>query len=188
MPSLESLLCNSCGAPLSVPAAANYIKCNHCQSQLHVRRDEDVTFTESVEQLNETTEALRQQVERLTSQQELSELDRRWESRKEEFMITSKHGHKSLPTETSAMVGGVVVVVFGLIWMVFAFGITSRGPASGPGGIFPLFGLLFIGFGIYNAISAGNKANDYKKALAEYQRDRAKLTNPKQSTQRESHE
>lgn len=131
MTSLESLLCNSCGAPLSVPPAANYINCNHCHTQLHIRRNEGVTFTESIEQLNRTTKA-------------------------------------------GAMIGGVIVAAFGLIWTVMAFGITASSPFPGTF-LFPLFGLLFVAGGIFNAISASHKAHDYQRAHAEYQRQRSTL-------------
>ncbi|TWU04019.1 zinc finger domain-containing protein [Neorhodopirellula pilleata] len=174
MTSLESLLCNSCGAPLKVPQAANYIKCNHCHTQLHIRRDEGVTFTESIEQLNQTAKALQQHVDRLTAQQQMSDLDRQWEQRKEDFMVTGQHGHKSLPTKGGAMVGGVIVAAFGLIWTVMAFGITASSPFPGTF-LFPLFGLLFVGGGIYNAISAANKAHEYERAHAEYRRERSRL-------------
>jgi len=180
MTSLESLLCNSCGAPLSVPPAANYIKCNHCHTQLHVRRDEGVTFTESIEQLHQTTKALEQHVARLTAQQQTADLDRQWEQRKDDFMITGKHGRKSLPTKTGAMIGGVIIAAFGLIWTVMAFGITASSPFPGTF-LFPLFGLVFVGGGIFNAINAAKKASEYEKAHAEYRRERSLLKNQKAS-------
>lgn len=55
----------------------------------------------------------------------------------------------------------------------------ALGNASGPfgfiGAIFPLFGLAFIAFGIWNAINSYNKADVYKKAEAQYHRERREL-------------
>ncbi len=177
---LESLLCNGCGAPLEVPESANFVKCNHCQTQLAVRRNESSTFTESIDKLNATTESLAEQVTRLTRQQELAVLDREWEIERANYMITNNEtGRSSVPTEGGAMIGGIVATVFGVLWMLFAIGITSGGPSGAS--LFPLFGLLFIGVGIYSAINAGNKAHDYKRALARYKSKRAKLESATES-------
>lgn len=174
MAATESLLCNSCGAPLQVPANANYVKCNHCQTQLHVKRSADATFTESIEQLNQTTGDLRDQITRLNRQQKISDLDRQWELRREDFMVTGENGHRSLPTEDTALFGGVVVVVFGIFWMVMACGITSGSPFKAAG-VFPLFGLIFIAAGVFGAVNASVKAKEYKKAELKYWKERREL-------------
>ena len=67
---VERLTCNSCGAPLEVPSSANYVTCNHCSTQLTIRRQENVTFTESLERLAERTDQLTEQVENLSGQNE----------------------------------------------------------------------------------------------------------------------
>lgn len=62
-----------------------------------------------------------------------------------------------------AAVGSIIAILFGIVWMIFASSITnsarefsSFGPMAGPADIasvvFPLFGLLFIGAGVANAI------------------------------------
>ncbi|WP_372717560.1 hypothetical protein [Novipirellula sp.] len=171
---LESLTCNSCGAPMQVPQSARFVKCNHCGAQLAVHRDRDVTFTEAVDKLTETTQSLSEQVSQLTANQKIADLDRQWELQRNDFMITGKNGRTHLPTEGTAMVGGIVAVVFGGFWTVMAFAITSRSP-FGMAKIFPLFGLVFIAVGIFGAIHASNKASEYKRAKRRYESERARL-------------
>jgi LSD1 subclass zinc finger protein len=177
---LESLNCNSCGAPIDVPSSAKFVKCNHCKANLQVRRSGGGIFTEAVEQLTETTEDLAQQVAKLTEQNELAELDRRWQTERQSYMIQSKNGHHHLPTEGHAWAGGIGVVVFGGLWTIFAFSLTQSGPNFGAFAaakfIFPLFGLGFIAFGVFSAMSAHHKAQVYRKSLQHYQRQRNELS------------
>ncbi len=174
MASVESLLCNSCGAPLDVPASANFVKCNHCNTQLQIHRETGVTFTENIEKLAKTTQNLTDQIAKLTAQQKVADLDRNWELEQQNFMITGKHGNKRLPDSTGAAIGGVVVTVFGLFWTIMAFGITSNSPFGGAG-IFPFFGILFIGFGIFSAFSTHQKAGEYQRAKSKYNRQRTEM-------------
>lgn len=176
---LESLNCNSCGAPLEVPTSAKYVKCDHCNANLKVRRSGGGTFTEAVEQLTETAEDLAQQVAKLTAHNELAELDRRWRRDAQSFMITSKNGQRRLPTEGAAMAAGIGAVVFGGLWTVMAIAITQSAPDFGPFAvakfIFPAFGFAFIAFGIISAVSVSSKAQDYRRAEERYRRRRREL-------------
>lgn len=176
---LESLNCNSCGAPLEIPASARFFKCNHCNANLQVHRSSSGTFTEAVEKLTEQTEALAEQVERLTEQNEVAEFDRRWDIERESFMIESKNGNRQLPTEGTAWASGIVAVGFGTLWTIFAIAITQSAPSFGPFAVakvvFPLFGLFFIGFGIFSAMSAHQKSQNYRSAERNYRRRRSEL-------------
>jgi len=178
---LESLNCNSCGAPLEVPESARFVKCDHCKANLQIHRSGGGTFTEAVEQLTETTEDLAEQVARLTEHNELAALDRNWEIERESFMIQSMHGHRRLPTEGHIFASGIVAVVFGGLWTIMAIAITQSGPDFGPFSvakvIFPLFGLGFICFGVFNALSAQAKAENYRRSEQQYQRRRRELLN-----------
>lgn len=176
---LESLNCNSCGAPLEVPSSANFIKCDHCKANLKVRRSGGGTFTEAIEQLTETTEDLAEQVAKLTAQNELADLDRRWEMERKRYMVTPKNGHPHLPTQGHAMAGGIGAAVFGGLWTVMAISITQSGPDFGPFAvakfIFPLFGVGFIAFGIISAVSVSSKAQDYRRSEDRYRRRRNEI-------------
>lgn len=47
--------------------------------------------------------------------------------------------------------GSVISVIFGVLWTIVAAILTSHSPFGGVNIIFPLFGVLFIIFGIVNA-------------------------------------
>jgi DNA-directed RNA polymerase subunit RPC12/RpoP len=177
---IESLNCNHCGAPLEVPQSANYVKCNHCGSQLVIHRSESATFTETVEQLAETTENLAAQVSKLTRQNEVEALDRQWEREKESYMVTNKHGAKHLPSRGGATAAGVMVCVFGVIWTIMAVAITSGAPDVGPFQVakfaFPAFGVAFIIFGIFMAMNNYRKAQEYERAYRRYRQRRDELS------------
>ena len=176
---LESLNCNSCGAPIEIPASAQFVKCNHCHANLRIRRSGGGTFTEAVEKLQETTDQLAQQIDQLTQQNELAALDRQWEIEKESFKIQSKDGPSRLPTQGAAWAGGIGVVFFGGLWTILAFAMTQSAPNFGPFAaakvVFPLFGLGFIAFGIFMAMSAHQAAQNYRSAERNYRRRRAEL-------------
>jgi LSD1 subclass zinc finger protein len=169
---IESLLCNSCGAPLEVPDSANFIKCNHCDTQLAIRRDNSVTFTETIDRLAKSTEALHEEVKQLSAQQAIADLDRQWQIERENFYVKGENGSRHLPSEGGAVVGGVIAAVFGVFWTFMTI-------SMGAPGFFPLFGILFIGMGIFGAIHTSQKAGDYKAAESRYRRERSRLQNGK---------
>lgn len=177
---IESLNCNHCGAPLEVPQSAKYIKCNHCGTQLAIRRSESATFTETVEQLAETTENLAAQVSKLTRQSEVDALDRQWDREKERYMVTDKHGAKHLPTKGTATASGCMLCVGGTIWTIMAIAITSGAPNFGPFQVakfaFPAFGVAFVIFGIFMAMNNYRKAEDYERAYRRYRQRRDELS------------
>lgn len=176
---LESLLCNSCGAPLEVPSSAKFVKCNHCNTTLKVHRSQGTTTSEVIEKLAETTEDLAAHVQELTRQRQLEELDRRWQTQRDSFLINDRRGMRQLPTTSSAWIGGLFVAFFGAIWTVLALSITSSGPDFGPFRIariiFPLLGLGFIAFGIFTAVAVHQKAKSLQQADHAYRRDRERI-------------
>ena len=59
-------------------------------------------------------------------------------------------------------VGSIFSIVFGIIWTVIAFCMAFESVGAGFGFIgllFPLFGIVFIGLGVYNAIVNYRNAN-----------------------------
>lgn len=164
---LETLSCNSCGAPLQVPESTNYVKCNHCSAELAVRRTQDVTFTEQVDKLVEHTEQLSDRIDELTMLNEMAALDRRWDMEREEFMVQDKHGRRRLPSEGRSIAAGVISVAGGIAWMVFA---TGNGAGS-----FGLFGLVFIAIGIGSSVWGFKKAGAFRDAQKRYRRRRREL-------------
>lgn len=164
---LESITCNSCGAPLEVPEGANYVTCTHCDSRLAVHRTESTRFTEVIDDL-------REQVAKLTHQNEVESLDRAWEVERQSFLWTDKRGHTHVPTRTGTMIGGLMVSGFGVLWTIFAAGITSGSPFA-VAKLFPLFGILFVVGGIASSVYAYRKAEQYEQAHRRYRQQRAKL-------------
>lgn len=176
--SLESVACNRCGSLLDVPPAARFITCRACNSSLSVQRSATSVWTEPTTE--DRLERLEENVDRLASRDELDRLDRQWEREREEYMISNKHGVRSLPNKSASVIMGVVVSVFGAMWMIFAFGITSGfgdmpGGPGGMAGIFPFFGLVFIAFGVGMAIWSYQRAEQYEQAKARYEQRRAQL-------------
>jgi DNA-directed RNA polymerase subunit RPC12/RpoP len=180
---LITIACNNCGAPLRVPHSANYVTCNHCGSQLAVKRNENVTYTEKIKeidertkQIDERTEDMQEELGRLRIDNELARIERDWEREKESYMITDKHGHKRIPTTTGSVFGGIVIVVFGIIWTAMA---SQMGGGPGVFGFFPLFGIVFILFGVGMSIYSFSKASDYARAERAYRRRRSALLDQK---------
>jgi LSD1 subclass zinc finger protein len=173
---LESLVCNSCGAPLEVPNSARFIKCNHCNTTLRIHRSEGSTSTEAIEKLAKTTEQLADQVERLTLQNQLEMLDRKWESERRSFMVRGKNGSRQMPAKGLAWASGAAAVLFGGLWTIMAIAITSSAPNEGPFRIakfvFPLFGVAFILAGLFGSAMIFHRANQFESAQKEYYRRR----------------
>ncbi|MAG93808.1 MAG: hypothetical protein CMJ48_08680 [Planctomycetaceae bacterium] len=164
---LETLTCNSCGAPLEVPESANFVTCNHCSTRLAIRRTDSTSFTEELEQLSGQTEELAEQVRVLTRQNQVTELDRNWDRQKERYMVTNKHGVKRLPTETGALFGGIVGGVIGIV----AVGFGASGGGAGP----VVVGLAMIVFALFAGFSGYAKARNYRSAQRRYRRRRTEL-------------
>jgi LSD1 subclass zinc finger protein len=164
---LETIACNQCGAPLSVPEGAKFITCNHCHANLAVRRNESVRYTEMVEKIAEHTANLAEQVAHLRYQNELERIDREWQQERDSFMITDKDGARHEPSEGAASIVFVLVIAFGIFWTIVA------------GAMFPpfaLFGILFVGAAIYQMVSMRKKAQEYQQAQQAYKLRRNRLS------------
>jgi Flp pilus assembly protein TadB len=164
---LETLNCNNCGASLSVSEEANFVTCNHCSTQLAIRRTESTTFTQKLDQIESKQEEMQDTLNRLEQQNKLAQVDRDWERERESFMITDKHGRRHLPNEVMSVFGGVVVIVFGVFWTIMA--------ARIGGGPFVIFGVVFILFGVGVSFFQFQKAKDYRAAQRRYHRHRRQV-------------
>lgn len=70
-----------------------------------------------------------------------------------------------------AVLVGIFATVVGLIWTVSASSMTSRSPFGGSS-MFPLFGIVFIVFGIGIAVYQFNRAGEFRAAKQRYHRAR----------------
>jgi hypothetical protein len=165
---ITKVCCQGCGADLQVDETVRYVTCNYCQARLEVVHDPSVTHTRLMEKLEKNTERMADNLRVIELQNELARMDREWDLRRESFMVTGKHGHRSLPSTTGSAVGGVFAAVFGVIWI---------GAAASMGAPFPfvLFGLAFVGFAIFNAVNGATKASAHEAAEAQHQSQRAEL-------------
>lgn len=164
---------------MEVAATTQFATCRHCGAKLSIQRTDTAIFTEILEMLTTKTDQLSEQVNNLSGLTELTVLDREWELDRENYMVTTKHGGRHIPSEAGSIGGGIAITLFGCFWTVMAFAITSDAPSFGPFAIaqtgFPLFGIIFIIVGIVSSISSYNKAGDYRRAQQRYRRRRAEI-------------
>lgn len=163
-----ALNCNQCGAPLEVPARAKFVTCNFCSARLSVQRTDEVTYTEAIEEIQERTREMAEDLEDLKAQGELERLDRDWVEKRGSLMTRGKDGSMSVPGKGATIVVGVIVMCFGAFWTLTA---SSIGAPS----FFPLFGLVFIGAALFGMVATLSKADAFEKAQREYQAERKKL-------------
>ena len=188
---LEPLQCNHCGADIEVSPDTRFATCAHCGSKLVIVRTPSSAYTELAEKMTELSDRMHDHLKRANRRDELEDVEREWNREREKYMVANKQGIKHIPTRTESAIGGTVITIFGLFWTVMALGITSRFSGFGPNGfsplglvpyVFPAFGVLFIVLGIYQSVSAYNKASRYERAEAAYERRRRDLTKSEQET------
>lgn len=205
----EYVNCNQCGASLEVASTTNYVTCGKCGARLMVRRTGASIFTERVESpttittpdlkgavlnyaevapagvdADELTE-LKQRNELNRLENQLNRLDLEWERDKKRYMVRGRYGHRYIPQKGASIGGGIVVAIFGTLWTIFAFGITTgftwslAGDPHGPPPVirvlFPLFGVVFVIVGIGWSVHSYHKAEQYADAWRDYEDQRSRL-------------
>ena len=165
---IVSVRCNHCGAPLQVEAEARYLTCSYCSAQLEVHRSGGAVYTEVLGEIGKRTERIERDIQELKRRSAIEQLDREWEMRRQLLLVRNKDGSTDVPSASGGVIGGVIAVIVGFVWMAITAG-------AGAPGIFPLFGLLFIGAGIFGAVSQLSKADQYSREESSYQSRRAAL-------------
>ncbi|HEX8523462.1 MAG TPA: hypothetical protein VF669_14510 [Tepidisphaeraceae bacterium] len=163
-----SVRCNHCGAPLEVSRTSRFVTCSYCKSQLEIRRSGSAVYTEVLEQIEQRTQRIEEDVQAIKLQNEIEALDREWEAQRQSLMVRNKHGVAQMPSVVGGAIGAVFAVVVGIGWIAIT---TSFGAP----GFFPLFGVLFILLGVVGGITSMVKAGAYQNAEADYLRRREKL-------------
>ena len=107
-------------------------------------------------------------LEEIKHQNDVAQLDREWAIERDRYMVAGRYGYRYLPTKGMSLLGGIVIVGFGIFWTMFAAGM-------GAPIFFPLFGVFFILMGIGVSVNAFIKATQYEQARQHYQRRRAAL-------------
>jgi hypothetical protein len=113
------------------------------------------------------------QLQAIMLQNQIAQLDRQWEIERQDYSVRGKYGHTYIPGKTSSIVGGIAIVGFGIFWTIIAASMSSR--FDGPISIFPIFGVIFILFGIAMSIYSFNKAEKYQSARKRYLQRRGQL-------------
>ena len=116
---LVPILCNQCGASLQISAAANFVTCQHCQTQLAVKRNQSTAWTEQLQQIDRRTQQLAHQVAVLTYQNEIERIDREWLAERESYCWRGKDGSLVEPGIFVSIFHIALGCVFGLV--VFNF-------------------------------------------------------------------
>ena len=165
---LLALNCNQCGAPLEVPAKAKFVTCNFCATRLSVQRTDKVAYTEAIEEIQERTRQMSEDLKYLKRQSAVEDLDRTWRRRREQFMVRSEQGELSVPRKGTAIGIGISTTLAGLLWMGFAMDMGAPAP-------FPLFGMVFIGAGIFSATRMNAKADEFHRSHRAYLSKRHEL-------------
>jgi uncharacterized Zn finger protein (UPF0148 family) len=158
-----SVSCNHCGAPLSVPTGTRFLTCTYCGARLEVLLSGGAAYTQVLQNIDQRTERIEQDVAEIKMRERIEQLDREWEMNRQQYMVRDKQGNQVGPG------GGIVMSIFGVvagvIWMIFAASIGAPFP-------FPLFGLVFAGAAIAGGVMSTSKGANYRNAEVEYQRQR----------------
>ena len=135
--------------------------CNECGAPLSVTVESGAAYSEVVEAVQRKANQIADDVETIKLQNELERLDREWTDDRQRYMSANKDGSYSVPSLAGSLVAIAIAVAFGIFWMA---------PASSMGGgVFLLFGLLFIGVGVFTGISRTKKASEYQNARDRYE-------------------
>ena len=170
--------CQGCGADLQVDETIRFVTCNYCAAKLEVVHGESVTHTRQLDRIEQTTSQLASNLKVIELQNEIERLDREWDRDREGMLVRGKHGSVSEPSAAGALVGGVIAVIFGIFWVAMAAG-------SGAPGLFPLFGLVFIGVAVFSIIRGTSKADRFQRSRGSYETRRAELLARLESERRE---
>ena len=112
--------------------------------------------------------AMHAHLEEMQFQNDVARLDREWELERENYMVAGRYGGRHIPSAGVSILGGVFVGAFGIFWTIMA---SSMGAPV----FFPIFGVLFVLFGIGMSIYSVTKATGYRAAHEQYRARRAKL-------------
>lgn len=153
---LQKLSCNSCGAPIEVSATAQFATCNHCSTQLAIRRTKSATFTEQLEHLEAGQDELRDRLDRVELESRLAQLERDWERTREELVGSGNEP----PTGLSIVLPGVFGGILGIVAIVIGQ---------------PFFGILIGAAGLGTAAWSYRTMKVYDAALGRYRKNRLNL-------------
>jgi len=163
MPRLLALSCNHCGAPLDVRPRAKYVTCEHCETRLRVMQTESPVYTKAVE---EVVKEVADDVAVLELQGELDRIDRKWEKRRESFMLTDENGQKHVPSTVNTVAAAAFGGLFLLVWM----GIALSNGVPIEMAMIVAAGTIVVGVG--GTVVGFGKVREYEQEKVKYTRRR----------------
>lgn len=166
---ITKVCCQGCGADLQIDESIRFVTCNYCHARLEVVHDSTTTHTRQLDKIERTTDQLANKVRVLELQNDLEQLDREWESKRQTLLVRNKQGSVSEPSAAGSMIGGIIAIVFGIFWIGMA-------SSMGAPGFFPLFGLVFVGIAAFSMINGTVKAGTYRNEQGSYEVRRRELT------------
>jgi hypothetical protein len=166
--SARKLCCQGCGADLEVAEGIRFVTCNYCGARMEIVHDATTTHSRVLDKIEKTTGEMAGDLKVIRLQNELEQLDREWEQERSRFLTRDKNGNASEPSPAAAIVGGVLAIGFGIFWI-------STASSMGAPGIFPLFGLVFIGFVLFGIISSLSKSQGLRSSEEQYRTRRVRM-------------
>jgi hypothetical protein len=163
----ETVVCCRCGAALAVPAGVQFVSCNQCRSQLAVRRDASVTFTSA---LDAPTPVDWHELTRIEIEQEIARIDREWQLRREDLMVSGRYGHRYRPSVAGGVFTLCLTLGFGSVWTLIAAAMASE---MGSAWFGVAIGVVFIGVGALVGLSTIAKGRRWNIEEANYRQRRA---------------
>ncbi len=118
---IESITCNQCGGPLKVPNSVQFVTCNHCDTQLAIHREKNITFTEQLENISERTGTLESELRQLTIDNQLVAHDQWWNKEREKYLVSTNHRGMQEPMEGRGVLGAILAIVLGGFLSVLFF-------------------------------------------------------------------
>jgi hypothetical protein len=173
-----TVACNHCGAPLGVAADTRFVTCAHCGAKLEVHRTGGSLYTQVLEAIDQRTARMEQDLDVIRRQNEVERLDREWMMRREQFLARNEDGSTSPPSAIGGVIGAIVAVIFGIIWIGGAASAGAPAPFVG-------FGVLVVIIALVSAIVGIGKSASYQDQERAYQQQREQLlrANSPQQTQ-----
>jgi len=170
-----NLTCNHCGAPLEVAEEAKFVTCRFCSSRLAVEHSDSAFYTRVVEAIEQQTNALSQDLETIKVQNEIERLDREWQMQREQLCHRGKDGQLREPTVPATVVGSVLFVAFGFIWVLMGGAAMSFGGGNPIAVLFEIVGVGIIVFSVVALVRGMPKAQEYEHNKASYESRRRRL-------------
>jgi hypothetical protein len=168
---VRKVCCQSCGADLEVDETVRFVTCNFCGSKLEIVHDTTTTHSRLLDEIDEKTDRISEDLKVIRLQNEIERVDREWQVRREGMMTKNKDGSRSKPSVAGSIVGAFMVGVFAFIWMGATSSMASKG---GPSGL-PLVGVVLLVIAVFVGISGVSRAGRYEKAEREMQERRREL-------------